>query len=154
MSSINLPRLNLPTIEPKIQWEADEAFIWDPVRKKHVHLTREEWVRQHFLQLLNDKLGFPFALMKSESGVSYNKVNKRTDIIVKNGNGENHILIECKAPEIALSEKTMRQLSVYNRSVAAQFIAITNGMQHFIWELDRHKGTYASISAFPKHTDL
>lgn len=38
--------LNLPKFSVKVTEKAGKPSIWDPVRRKFVALTPEEWVRQ------------------------------------------------------------------------------------------------------------
>ena len=44
--------LNLPTFAAKVKEKDGKHTIFDPVRRKYVALTPEEWVRQHFVNYL------------------------------------------------------------------------------------------------------
>ena len=44
------------------------------------------------------------------------------------------MLIECKSPSIKLSQNAFNQVAVYNMTVGAQYVAVTNGMVHYCYE--------------------
>jgi len=97
-----MERLSLPKIDCKIKQVGDNSFILDVVRKKYVKITPEEWVRQHFLHFMINQLGYPKTLIKVESGMTYNRRSKRTDIVAYSSEAKPLMLVECKAPEIRL----------------------------------------------------
>jgi predicted type IV restriction endonuclease len=41
------------------------------------------------------------------------------------------MLVECKSPDIKLTQKAFNQIAVYNMTIGAQYLAVTNGMVHF-----------------------
>lgn len=146
-----LPELNLPAFNFKTRESEVGTLIWDLVRKKYVTLTPEEWVRQHFIVLLTVHLKYPASLFKIESGVIYNKRQKRTDIEILDRRGEIFMLIECKRPEVKLDDATVRQLTIYNQTLQAPYLALTNGKKHFIWKKNDTKREYVQIEAFPDY---
>ena len=107
-------------------------MIFDETRKKLLVLTPEEWVRQHFVHFLIGK-GVPKGLLALERGLSYNKLQKRSDILVYDHDGQPNMLVECKAPQITLDQSVLSQALTYNQTIKAKYIAITNGMQHAYW---------------------
>jgi len=80
--------LNLPEYPFKITLKESRYFIFDEVRKKHLVLTPEEWVRQHFIQFLILEKKFPKSLIQIEGGLSLNQLQKRSDIVIFNKLGE------------------------------------------------------------------
>ncbi len=143
--------LNLPKIQAKISQEGGKAMIFDVVRKKFIVLTPEEWVRQHFSHYLINYLKYPRALMKIESGLTYNKMSKRSDIIVYGQSTQPHILIECKSHTIKLTQKTLEQVSVYNQSIKAPYLAVTNGINHIFYHIDFENATANQIESLPAY---
>lgn len=123
--------LNLPSIQAKLRKDEGKVRIFDPIRKKYVVLTPEEWVRQHMIAYLSLNLGYPVSLFRVESGLKVNRLRKRTDIVVCSRDGKPWMLVECKAFDVTLRADAFRQAAVYNRSVGARYIAVTNGMLHF-----------------------
>ena len=110
-------------------------------------LTPEEWVRQHFLNLLIAHLGYPKGLFKLEHSMSYFKNQKRSDISVLDRDGNMFLLVECKAPSVKLDQKVLNQAAEYNKVLDSQYLAITNGMTHFIWE--KGEAGFNQIKEFP-----
>jgi predicted type IV restriction endonuclease len=124
-------RLNLPTYEVKLKKEEGRNLILDLIRKKYVVLTPEEWVRQHFLNYLIHELKYPKSLFRVESGLKYNHMQKRSDIVIHDRTGQPWMLVECKSPDIKLTQKAFNQIAVYNMTIGARYLAVTNGMAHF-----------------------
>lgn len=143
--------LNLPTCELKLKNEEGNQFVLDIIRKKYVVLTPEEWVRQHFIHLMINHLKYPKSLLRVESGLSYFKSAKRSDITLRDKNGDLFLMVECKAPEVKLNQKALNQISIYNKELRSQYIALTNGMKHFIWRYIPESETYEQIANFPQH---
>ena len=144
-----MQQLNLPTCDLKIKNEEGNQFVLDIIRKKYVVLTPEEWVRQHFIHLMVNHLKYPKSLLKIESGLSYFKSSKRSDINLMNSDGSLFLVVECKAPDVKINQKALNQISVYNKELQAQYVALTNGMQHFIWLYDKKNENYEQLTKFP-----
>lgn len=114
-------------------------YIFDVVRKKYVVNTPEEWVRQNTINFLNTKKGYPISLMSIEKSSSVNGLQKRSDIICFNKDLQAILLVECKAPNIKLSSKALNQALIYHRVVKSKYILITNGTNHFCFELTNNE---------------
>ena len=122
--------LKLPEFEANINGNT----IFCLIRRKWIILTPEEWVRQHFLNLLITHLGYPKGMMRLEQTLSYFKNQKRSDIAILDKDGNTFLLVECKSPDVKLDQKVVNQVSEYNKVLNSKYIAITNGLSHFIWE--------------------
>ena len=127
--------LNLPPYQPEIKQEAEKYFIKCLVRKKWLVLTPEEWVRQHFLNYLFTEKKQSRARTAVEHGLDYNGLKKRIDILCFNALGKPELMVECKAPEIKLDQKVITQIAVYNSKFMVKQLCITNGLQHYWFEL-------------------
>src|SRR5690606_27113443 len=90
--------LNLPSFEYRIKKTEEKTFIFDEIRKKFVVLTPEEWVRQHFVHYMIGHLRYPRALINVETGLAYNQLRKRSDIVLYDRTGKPWMIVECKAP--------------------------------------------------------
>ncbi|NJN42586.1 MAG: type I restriction enzyme HsdR N-terminal domain-containing protein [Flammeovirgaceae bacterium] len=143
-------KLNLPAISAKLKKESGKVWIFDIIRKKFVVLTPEEWVRQHFIGYLITELDYPRSLFRVESGLQFNKVSKRSDILVYDREGKPWMLVECKSPTIRLNQKAFNQVSVYNMSIGARFVAVTNGMVHYCCEANQSDSAINFLTSFPK----
>ena len=131
MSNDQLILLNLPEFEFAIKTEGQSKQIFDPVRKRFVTLTPEEWVRQHFLRYMTDYRSYPASLLAVEKQVKVNNLNQRADIVAYNRNGKPWLLVECKAPSVSINHDTFLQAARYNLSLNVPFFALTNGLEHF-----------------------
>ncbi len=145
-----MQKLNLPPSDFKLKSEEGNQFIFDIVRKKYLVLTPEEWVRQHFIHLMVNHLAYPKSLIKVETGLAYFKSAKRSDIMLCDREGGNFLLVECKAAEVKIDRKALNQVSVYNKELKARYVALTNGMVHFIWEYRSDENKYYQLKEFPE----
>lgn len=145
MKKLNLPEFNIRTKE-----EEGNKYIFDIVRKKFIVLTPEEWVRQHFLHLMINHLGYPKSLIKLEFPITYFRSGKRSDIMVLKRDLSPFMLVECKSFDIKLQSDTLTQASVYNKIVKADFLAVTNGIKHHIWKLEND--LYTPLPSFPDYS--
>ncbi|MEP2023167.1 MAG: type I restriction enzyme HsdR N-terminal domain-containing protein [Reichenbachiella sp.] len=144
-----MEELNLPRFQFKVKETERGREIWDEFRKKYVVLTPEEWVRQHFLKFLNDYLKYPKSLLKTEFEIKYNKLKKRPDIVAYDRQGQPLLVVECKAPAVKISNDTFQQAAIYNQTLKARYIVITNGMDHFCSEQNLETGTFQLIEKIP-----
>ncbi|QDH77625.1 type I restriction enzyme HsdR N-terminal domain-containing protein [Echinicola soli] len=145
---LNTP-LNLPTTDFQLTAESGKLTIFDALRKKFLILTPEEWVRQHIIYYLIAFKQYPKSLFALEKGLEYNRLKKRFDILVLDRAGQPFLLVECKAPEVKLSQKVVEQVCMYNKTIQAQYMAISNGMQHICLQFDTGSGAYKQIREFP-----
>ncbi|HRJ28206.1 MAG TPA: type I restriction enzyme HsdR N-terminal domain-containing protein [Cyclobacteriaceae bacterium] len=142
-------KLNLPAFDYKLKKADGKVWIFDGIRKKYVVLTPEEWVRQHFVQYLIHVLSYPKALVKIEGGLHYNQLAKRSDIVVFNRAGNPWMVVECKAPEIKLRQQDAQQVAVYNSTLKASYVVITNGLRHLCFEMATEIKSLPELPAYP-----
>lgn len=127
--------------------------VWDVVRRKWVHLTPEEWVRQQLVHYLIVDKKFPTQLIAVERGLSYNGLNKRFDVLAYDRAGQPLLLAECKAPEVALDEYTLQQIAVYNSRFGARHLLVTNGHTLALFTYDTQHG-YQAQALLPEFDAL
>ena len=126
-------------------------LIFDNLRKKYLVLTPEEWVRQHFVNyLINDK-HYPASLIALEKQLVINNRKKRTDILIFNKKGTPEIIVECKAPSIKITQDTFDQIARYNLKLNANYLIVTNGLQHFYCKMDFENETYIFLKDIPSY---
>lgn len=142
-------KLNLPDIKATLKKEEGKVWIFDMIRKKYIILTPEEWVRQHFIHYLIFELNYPRSLFRIEGSLTYNKLQKRSDILIFDRAGKPWMLIECKAADIRLSQKAFNQVAVYNMTVNAKYLAVTNGMAHYCCESSKQGEMPVFLEVFP-----
>ena len=145
-----MQKLNLPEIDAKLKKEEGKVWIFDIIRKKYVVLTPEEWVRQHFIHFLIHELKYPKSLFRIESSLTYNKLQKRSDILIFDRDGKPWMLVECKSADIRLSQNALNQEGDYNMTVNAKYIAVSNGRIHFCCEAAKHGEASIFLNSFPQ----
>ena len=128
-------QLNLPSYDYKLRQSAEQTQIFDFIRRKYVVLTPEEWVRQHFINYLISHLHYPKGLVSVERGVTYNTLAKRTDICIYDTDRRPLLLVECKATDVAITAEVIKQATLYNKTLAARLVVLTNGIDHFCWQV-------------------
>ncbi len=146
-----MQRLNLPTYNFKLKSSENKTLIFDKLRKKYVVLTPEEWVRQHYVCFLIEEKEYPISLIALEKQLIINNRKKRTDILVFNNKGNHEIIVECKAPSIKITQDTFDQIARYNLKLKANYLIVTNGLEHFYCKMDFEKETYIFLKDIPRH---
>ena len=146
-----MQRLNFPTYSFRFKNSENQASIFDVIRKKFVVLQPEEWVRQHFVQLLIQEKNYPISLIAIEKQLIINNLKKRTDIVIFASDGNPNIIVECKAPHIPITQDTFDQIARYNLKLDANYLIVTNGLQHFFCMLDKENETYVFLRDIPEY---
>lgn len=127
----------------------NKTMIFDEIRKKFIILTPEEWVRQNVIQFLLEEKKYPKSLINVEKVLKINGLPKRYDIVVFNSDGSVNILVECKAPQIQISQQTFDQIARYNMQLNASFLMITNGVNHFYCKIENEN--YSFLRELPNY---
>lgn len=147
-----MQQLNFPTYTFRFKNSENKHSIFDEVRKKFIFLTPEEWVRQHCIKFLTHEKGYPLSLINVEKELRINGRKKRYDIVVYNSDGSIHILIECKAPKVAITQKTFDQIAQYNLNLSANYLMVTNGLAHYYCQMDMAEKRYVFLKDIPNYT--
>lgn len=146
MTKLTLQKLNFPNIKLRAREAANTISIWDPLRRCYIVLTPEEWVRQHLISFLISSLSIPPTQIILEYPVTINRQNQRADIVVVGRDTTPQILVECKAPDVKVSQQTLDQAVRYNSIVKARYIILTNGINHYIYQKESDEGEYSPLS--------
>jgi hypothetical protein len=149
---VRMIQLNFPPYEFRIAFENSRHSIFDPVRKKFVALTPEEWVRQHVIRFLVEQKMVPLRLIRAETWINLFKTRKRIDILVSDRNGNPLIIVECKAPSVVLGPDVLDQAVRYHMAMKAGYLMLTNGLQHVYCRI--YSGGLSLIEELPEFQDL
>lgn len=134
--------------------ENNIQYIFDIIRKKHVVLTPEEWVRQHIIHYLLFDHQFPKSLISVEKKLMLNELTKRTDIVLYNKKGEPVLIVECKAESVPLSQKTFEQIARYNLTLNVPYLWVSNGNTNYLCRIDHILKTFTFLEALPSPSAL
>ncbi|WP_405397647.1 type I restriction enzyme HsdR N-terminal domain-containing protein [Maribacter sp. Asnod2-G09] len=141
--------LNFPSYTFRVKNSENRTLIFDVIRKKFLVLTPEEWVRQHVVQFLIQEKNYPLSHINVEKQITLNGLKKRYDVVVFKPNGELHILVECKAPEVSISQMTFDQIAQYNFKLNATYLMVTNGRSHYYCQTDFVAEKYEFMQEIP-----
>lgn len=149
-----MQKLNLPLYDFKLLEKNGKTMIFDPFRAKYLLLTPEENVRQHFARFLIEKKKFPASLMMTEYALSLNKMTKRCDIIIFNRNREAVALVECKSPDVKISQEVFDQVARYNIVFKVRYLMVSNGLKHFCCKIDFNTNKVEFLSEIPEFNSI
>ena len=144
-----MQKLQFPTYSFRFKNSENKIAIFDEIRKKFILLTPEEWVRQHVVQFLLQEKKYPKSHINVEKLIKINDLNKRYDIVVYQPNGELFLLIECKAPEVKISQQTFDQIARYNLVLNAKYLMVSNGLNHYFCQMDFENEKYIFLEELP-----
>lgn len=96
------------------------------VRKKEIKLTPEEIVRQLYLLILTEDMGYPVSRMELEYEVTFGREKKRADIVIfdKQQTTSPYIIVELKKPKLKDGKE---QLKSYCNATGAPIGVWSNG---------------------------
>ncbi len=141
--------LNFPPYTFRFKNSENKILIFDLIRKKFVSLQPEEWVRQHVVhQLIFDK-NYPVSLVNVEKELTINQLKKRYDIVIFNSDGSIYLLVECKSPEIKITQMVFDQIARYNLALKSNYLMVTNGLDHFYCQMNFEEEKYTFLDHIP-----
>lgn len=146
--------LNLPACQFQIMRSVDGDKIFDRLRKKFVALTPEEWVRQNFVNYLVEYKGFPASLMANEVAITLNNTRRRCDTVVYSKMAEPLVIIEYKASSVEITQQVFDQIVRYNMVLRAQYLIVSNGLNHYCCSIDYDNNSYKFIKDIPNYDAL
>ncbi len=148
-------QLNLPAFDYQIRRDDDGVTrIFDCLRAKFVALTPEEWVRQHFVNFLISERSYPRGLMANEVSLRLNRTARRCDTLIYSRSGRPLAIVEYKAPSVALTQAVFDQIARYNSVIGAEYLIVSNGMNHYCCRFDSSRQSYSFLREIPLCDDL
>jgi predicted type IV restriction endonuclease len=129
-------------------------MLYDPLRRKYVALTPEEWVRQHFVSYLTGFLGYPPGLIRIEASFRLNSMLRRADILIHDRAGEPVMIVECKAQQVRITQEVFDQVINYNFNYGVRYLVVTNGTEHFAGKIDTEARTFVLLNHIPDYETI
>ena len=145
--------MNFPVYSFRFKNSENKVSIFDEIRKKFILLTPEEWVRQHVVQFLLQDKKYPKSYINVEKLIKINDLSKRYDGVVFQPNGDIFLLIECKAPQVPISQQTFDQIARYNLVLKAKYLMVTNGLNHYFCQMDFENEKYVFLRELPEYSN-
>jgi len=131
-----------------------KQWIFDPLRRKYVKLTPEEWVRQNFVQYLINEGKYPAGLLGVEVLFRLNKLKKRVDILVHDRSGQPIMIVECKSPDVKIDDDVFEQIITYNIKLKVPYLVVTNGMHHYACKMNSEESNHEYLLVIPLYEEL
>lgn len=142
------PQLNFPSYRFRLRMCEGKNRIWDDIRMMWLVLTPEEWVRRHVVRWLALEHGITPQMIVQECPVDVHGQPQRADVVVFGRDARPLLLVECKEPNIEISQEVYAQAVRYNAVLGAVCIMITNGFDHYLYERNADGG-YSPTNIFP-----
>lgn len=146
-----MQELNFPKFSFRFKNSENKVSIFDVIRKKFIILQPEEWVRQHCVHYLIDFKKYPKSLINVEKELTINGLKKRYDIVIFKPNGSIFMIVECKAPKININQSTFDQIAQYNMALNADYLMVTNGLNHYYCNMDFDAEKYSFLQDIPNY---
>ena len=147
-----MQELNFPKFEYRFKSTENKVSIFDVIRKKFIILQPEEWVRQHCIHYLINVKKFPLSLINVEKELIINGLKKRYDIVVYNSDGSIHLIVECKSYKVEINQNTFDQIARYNLTLDANYLMVTNGINHYYCQMNMEEECYAFLRDIPEYS--
>ena len=144
-----MQKLNFPNYTFRFKNSENKVAIFDEIRKKFILLTPEEWVRQHVVHYLLNEKKYPKSYINVEKVLKINGLTKRYDVVVFNPDGSIFLLVECKAPQVAITQNTFDQIARYNMTLNANYMMVTNRLNHYFCHMDYEQEKYNFLPNLP-----
>ncbi|MCH1608274.1 MAG: type I restriction enzyme HsdR N-terminal domain-containing protein [Flavobacteriaceae bacterium] len=147
-------KLNFPDYQYSIKSKENKSYIFDPIRKKWLVLNPEEWVRQNCVQFLINEKKFPIGLLQVEKKIEVFNTVKRYDLVVFNTEKKISLLVECKSPSVKITQEAFDQIARYNTVIQSEYLMLTNGLDHFYYQMDFKEKKYIYLTDLPTYNSL
>ncbi|MCD8282550.1 MAG: type I restriction enzyme HsdR N-terminal domain-containing protein [Prevotella sp.] len=128
-----MQQLNLPAFDARVKETGGKASIYDPLRRRYVALTPEEWVRQHFVHFLIAFRRYPATLLANEVTLRIGEKTLRADTVLVDKHLRPRMIIEYKAPSVNINERVLQQITAYNTLLHVDCLVVSNGLTHLAW---------------------
>ena len=132
------------------QRDDGRSEVLDPVRRRWVALTPEEWVRQQLIHILHTRYGYPLELMQVEGAIALNGLTRRCDIVIYTPDSKPNIIVECKEPNVKISQKVCDQACRYNTVLHVPYLILYNEQSIIVLEVDFNTGEVRQLPDIPK----
>ncbi len=144
MEKLNFPKYNL-----QIKSIENKDYVFEPIRKKWLLCTPEEWVRVNCINYVSNTKGYPPSLISVEHQIDVYGLKKRFDLLIYNINFSPFILIECKSPSVKINQKTFDQIIQYNLKLKCPHLMVTNGLNHYFCTVKQNEKKVEFIDSIP-----
>ena len=147
MEELKFPKYNL-----QIKNIENKKYIFEPIRKKWLLCTPEEWVRVNCINYIIHTKGYPPSLISVEHQIEVYGLKKRFDLLVYDIDLSPFILIECKSPVVKINQKAFDQIIQYNLKLKCPYLMITNGLNHYFCNVIQNEKKIEFVDSVPSYS--
>lgn len=148
-------RLNLPPAKLELtRTEDGRMCVYDRWRDRTVALTPEEWVRQHFVNMMVERKGYVGGRIANEMTIRMNGMSRRCDTVVFDDSRRPLMIVEYKAPSVAISQAVFDQIARYAMVLRPTYLAVSNGIDHYCCRIDYDNDRYFFLPELPDYSEI
>lgn len=146
--------LNLPPFEINVKKVNGKLSVFDPIRRKFIVLTPEEWVRQHFVNFLKTEKDYPQSLLANEIQINLNGQKKRCDSVVYDKDLNPIVIVEYKSSDVEITQTVFDQIANYNLVLKVKYLIVSNGLKHYCCKIDYQNQKFEYLPEIPNYKEL
>ena len=128
--------------------------MFDPVRKKEIHHTPEEEVRQSLIAYLHNVCGAPYSLMCCEYELKAGRKKYRADLVLFDKKGQPLLLAECKAPTVSVDRSVLEQIMRYNKLLKVPYLLLSNGTDSYFCRFYPLENRFEALAQIPSYVEM
>lgn len=125
--------------------------VFDPIRKKWLVFQPEELVRQLLIQFIILERKYPIAKLQVEKAIWVHSRYRRFDLLVYSQEVTPWMIVECKSPEITITQAVFDQIAAYNLALQAPYLVVTNGKSTFCAIMDTSTQSWKFLQDIPDY---
>jgi hypothetical protein len=147
-----LSDINLLALQKQLRVDYDlkgAPTVFDPLRRKYIRATPEEIVRQLWIIFFLENLSINPKLIAVERSIVIHGMKRRFDLVIFSKSTEPLLLIELKAPGVAIQQSVFDQIARYNMGMQVPYALVSNGEVHYCFEIDDQKRAFTFLEKLP-----
>lgn len=92
--------------------------------------------------------------MANEVALKIGNKPLRADSVLYSRDLRPRLIVEYKAPSVAITQQVFDQVMVYNLLLHVDYFVVSNGLQHYCCKVDYTSGSCSFLRDIPMYTDL
>ena len=149
---LQLTGIDILSLQRSLKINSDKhglSVVFDPLRRKYILTTPEEIVRQLWIIYFLDVALVSKKLMAVERKFQFNGMTRRFDLVIFDKSTHPVLLAEFKGPGIRINQSTFDQIARYNMQLQVPYSLISNGSQHYCFQIDDEKKVFVWQDTIP-----
>src|SRR5690625_3831736 len=94
------------------------------------------------------------SVVKVAKQMMMNGNQKRYNVVGMKPDGKIFLIVECKSPSVRITQETFDQIARYNLELDAEYLMVTNGLQHYFCKMDYSEEKYVFLRDISAYTSL